>query len=200
MTILISDLGDTVIEKFRSSASGLADFTVLPQKGVWRAVLDRHPRVIDLLQRLQNRRDAEDRAEDGLPIGPEPEPSPTINDLAEENPTFQDLAKRLTKVIRRTADDIRVKRKKHYTYEEWVEFTQLIRFTANEAEKQADDEGMIEWDWIGEYSPMMAEQSEAEFVLDRLCESMNRYVRRMDGDVVDVERRPPDEKPHEKPR
>lgn len=185
MTILISDLGDTVIGKFRRSASGLADFTILPQKGIWRAVVDKHPWLIDWLHRRQN---PEDEEEDGLPTGPEDvDTSPTLDHLAEENLSFQDLAKRLTKVIRRTANDVQEKRKKHYSYEEWVAFTQLIRFTANDAERKADDEGMIEWDWIGESSPMMAEQSEAEFVLDRLCESMHRYVLHMDEDVTGVE-------------
>lgn len=183
MTILIGDLGDTVIGKFKRSASGLADFTVLPQKGVWRAVVDRHPWMVNWLHPRHGRDDPEDGSEDGMPFGPaEAETSPTIDDLAEENPSFQDLAKRLTKVIRKTANDVKEKRKKHYSYEEWVGFTQLIRFTASDAEKKADDERLIEWDWIGEHSPMMAEQSEAEFVLDRLCESMHRYVQHMDDD------------------
>lgn len=185
MTVLIGDLGDTVIEKFRSSASGLADFTVLPQKGIWQNVIDRNPWMLDWLQRRRRKRhNAENGSESGLPVGPDvTETSPTIDELADENPSFQELAKRLTKVIRRTANDVKEKRKHHYSYEEWVEFTQLIRFTANDAERYADD-GMIEWDWIGKHSPMMANQSEAEYVLDRLCESMHRYVKRMDDDTV----------------
>jgi len=41
-----------------------------------------------------------------------------------------------------------------------------------------EEEGLVEWDWIGKDSPMMARQSEPEFVLDRLCESLARYMRR----------------------
>ena len=60
-----------------------------------------------------------------------------------------------------------------------MEFTQLIRFTAkkNGDVDSEEDEGLIEWDWIGEDSPMMSKGSEAEFVLDRLCESMQRYIK-----------------------
>lgn len=191
MTILISDLGDTVIEKFRSSASGLADFTVLPQQGAWKAVVDRNPWVLD----WRKRHDLEDGDEDELPVGPgNTETAPTVEDLAEDELSYQDLAKRLPKVIRRVANDIKEKRKKHYTYEEFVEFAQLIRFTASDTDRNADDQGMIEWDWIGEFSPMMAEQSEAEYVLDRLCESMARYVRSMDEDVPREERGGMDQK------
>jgi hypothetical protein len=42
---------------------------------------------------------------------------------------------------------------------------------------------MVEWDWIGEDSPMMSGQSEPEFVLQRLCESLTRYVRRNQRDM-----------------
>jgi len=62
-----------------------------------------------------------------------------------------------------------------------VEYTRLIRFSRfnpEEMEAEEEDEGLVEWDWIGEKSPMMAEQSESEWVLDRLCESLGRYIRR----------------------
>jgi len=41
-----------------------------------------------------------------------------------------------------------------------------------------DREDLVEWDWIGEDSPMLADITEAEWVLDRLCESLNRYTKR----------------------
>ena len=45
-------------------------------------------------------------------------------------------------------------------------------------DQEESDEGIVKWDWIGEDSPMMAEESECEWILDRLCESMDRYMRR----------------------
>jgi potassium channel subfamily K len=36
--------------------------------------------------------------------------------------------------------------------------------------------GVLSWDWIGEQSPLLAEKTEPEWVLDRLCESLVRYV------------------------
>ena len=49
----------------------------------------------------------------------------------------------------------------------------------NEEDDGDDDSNdPIEWDWIGEGSPMLADITEAEWVLDRLCESLNRYTRR----------------------
>lgn len=181
MTILVSDLGETVINKFKRGTSGLADYTVLPQRGMRRLFIDRNPWLLAWLQRRKQRKEVQEREEEGLPYGPEPEFPPTIDDLAREDVDTRELGKNLAKAIRRVASDIRGSKKKRYSYEEWVEFTQLIRFTAagqTEGEEEEEEEkDLVEWDWIGENSPMMADKSEAEFVLDRLCESLERYVR-----------------------
>lgn len=97
-------------------------------------------------------------------------------------PDANALARQLALAIRRTATDLQLEKPREYTYEEWVEFTRLIRFSAlggpSAALQEDEDEGMIEWDWIGEDSPMMAQQTEPQFVLDRLCESLVRYMKR----------------------
>lgn len=181
MTILVSDLGETVINKFKHGTFKLADFTVLPKYGVWREFVSRHPWLLAWLQERRQKRQSKRRLEEGFQVGPEPEPpvpTPTIEELAVDEPSKQELAQRLSNKIRQTADDMKEGPRKRYSYEEWVEFTQLIRFSASKDGYQAaDDEGLIEWDWIGEDSPMMSKGSEAEFVLDRLCESMQRYIK-----------------------
>ncbi|KAF4539384.1 Voltage-gated potassium channel beta-2 subunit [Lasiodiplodia theobromae] len=240
MTILISDMGDTVISGFKNATSKLADVTVLPKDGIWHDFLQSHPRLLNFLQQAAARR----RIRRGLPLGPsadakgeqegeeeegsrrssppsrsgdlestDPDPDynddhdnddddtedaaarttrpPTVASLAAEDPETESdarLARRLAKAIRDVANDFKADvdrvRPKRYSYEEWVEFTKLIRFTAEgreEEEREEEEEGLVEWDWIGENSPMMAGMSEAEFVLDRLCESLGRYLRRNDG-------------------
>lgn len=206
MTILISDMGDTVISGFKNATSKLADVTVLPKAGIWHDFLQEHPRLLAALQRQAARR----RIKRGIPLGPPPsadveddggntedvadpqgDPDTTSTAIAEERPEDESdevLARRLAKAIRRVAKDLKEDvdkvRPKRYSYEEWVEFTRLIRFTAEsreEEEMEEEMEGLVEWDWIGENSPMMAGMSEAEFVLDRLCESLGRYLRRGPG-------------------
>ena len=115
--------------------------------------------------------------------------APSISALAREaeqdvrsnrNLTYDKLARRLATAIRNVAVDLRAEHQRKYTYEEWVELTRLIRFTseaADEARQDEDEKGMVEWDWIGEDSPLMSGQSEPEFVLHRLCESLTRYVK-----------------------
>ncbi|KAK5138603.1 hypothetical protein LTR08_000191 [Meristemomyces frigidus] len=195
MTILVSDLGETVINRFKHGTVRLADFTILPKAGVWREIVDRHPWLLNWLQQRKDQHDRNRRLEVGFQFGPEPEvlpPAPTIDELANDRVTDEELARMLPLAIRKTADDMKGDPKKRYTYEEWVEFTRLIRFSSKsieEREEEDDEEGLIEWDWIGEDSPMMSKGSEAEFVLDRLCESMQRYIKHITASTLSLDKR-----------
>ncbi|KAH7035446.1 uncharacterized protein B0I36DRAFT_382151 [Microdochium trichocladiopsis] len=129
--------------------------------------------------------------------------------------TAHDFAPQLSAAIRHVARDVKMHPPKNYTFEEWLYFTRLIRYSSRESLKKAttiarnkldegalarneedelvalevakdgeieddkvvEDSGLIEWDWIGEDSPMLSGVSEAEWVLDRLCESLTRYAR-----------------------
>ena len=101
--------------------------------------------------------------------------------MAKEDLSEAELTKKLAFAIRRTAEDLKHHEYTRYTYEEWVEFTRLIRFTkigaAKDLEHDEETEGVVEWDWLSENSPMLSEQSEAEWVLDRLCESLLRLLK-----------------------
>lgn len=192
MTILVSDMGDTIISRFQRGTSTLADFTVLPKYGIWRDLLNHFPKLVNLLQSKADERAAQRRLQQGMQTGPEEgieneeeglRSVPTIEQLAKEESPASDheLVRKLAQFIRSTANDMKHHDHKRYTYEEWVEITQLIRFTSKGRQLQEtaeeDEDGLVKWDWIGENSPMMAGKSEPEFVLHRLCESMSRYAR-----------------------
>ena len=198
MTILISDMGDTIIGKFQRGTNKLADFTVLPKYGIWRDLLNHFPRLVNMLQSKADEHAAKKRLQEGSPAEPEgglkteeaeeeeARVVPSLEQLAtqESPPSDQVLARQLAVFIRRTVDDLRHRNDKRYSYEEWVEITELIAFTSGDRAELAlegwdeheDEHGLIKWDWIGENSPMMAGKSEPEFVLDRLCESLGRYA------------------------
>ncbi len=207
VTILAGDLTTTVVVLFKRWSHAVADVTVLPRYGVWHAgfpVGGVNGKDVEKGMRPStsestaatppNERDRENEREhknDALAAGTI---SPNLADIAEQHdedvankgkiPDAAALARQLALAIRRAAHDLGgiEKDKKKYSYEEWVEFTRLIRFSASGGVQQAlqeeEDEGLIEWDWIGEDSPMMARVCEPEFVLDRLVESLVRYLRR----------------------
>jgi potassium channel subfamily K len=202
MTILISDMGDTVVSAINRGTFTLADWTVMPKAGVWRDFLENHAKLRDWLERKTKEREAKKRVDQGFALqNPDEEAvdedqilggkenPPTLEKLAEEpaDVTEHDLARKLALAIKRTANDLRLDHHKKYSYEEWVEFTRLIRFSSKsseEAEEEEEEEGLVDWDWIGEDSPMLADVSESEWILDRLCESLNRYTRKQAKEVL----------------
>ncbi|KAA8571916.1 hypothetical protein EYC84_001865 [Monilinia fructicola] len=199
MTILISDMSSTVIAAINRGTFTLADWTVMPKEGVWHDFLTKHPRIHEWLSRKTKEREAKKRIRRGFDVqnpddrqisiiddaDPNPEPN-SLGQVVEEieepaEQTEHDLARKLALAIKHVANDLRADKPKKYSYTEWVEFTRLIRFSthsAREVEEEEEDEGLVEWDWIGDDSPMLADVSESEWVLDRLCESLNRYTRR----------------------
>ncbi|CAA9960382.1 Outward-rectifier potassium channel TOK1 channel YORK [Pyrenophora teres f. maculata] len=231
MTILVSDLGDTVVANFKRWSDEVADFTVLPKAGIWRSFLDKHPWLLYWLQRWTERRarkrrlkkgfsvadpretDAarstsslahrgtspnrpEDPGERGVETDIELTQYPTIEALAEEvkadtskTPDRASLSRRLALSIQKVSKDLKIARKR-YTYEEWVEFTRLIRMTDPErldrnlgtasgaTEDDNQEEGLVNWDWIGDDSPMVSGVSESEWLMERLIESLVRLEKR----------------------
>ncbi|KIW94877.1 uncharacterized protein Z519_04855 [Cladophialophora bantiana CBS 173.52] len=180
MTILISDMGDTVISSFKQGTFRLGDLTVLPKAGLWRDIVMQHP----WLWNWMNRRAEKKRLKAGLPFGPADDQGPpdlSLEQIAAEEPTEAELTQRLAWAIRKTADDLQHTPRKRYTYEEWCEFSRLIRFTKVGLDQMQYDEetdGVVEWDWLEENSPMLSQQTESEWILDRLCESLLRLLKK----------------------
>lgn len=201
MTFLISDMGDTVVSAMNRGAFSVADWTVMPREGAWHDFLVHHPSLRNWLQRIHEKREEKKRLKQGFNIADpdmdiegDPEAAlaakgrslstpnvPNLEQLAsKEALSDHDLARKLALAIKRSAQDLHLQPPKKYCYEEWVEFTRLIRFsvyTKEEVEEEEED-GIVEWDWIGDNSPMLADMTESEWILDRLCESLNRYTRK----------------------
>ncbi|GFN21219.1 potassium channel [Aspergillus tubingensis] len=200
MTVLISEMSDTIVVAFKHATSVFADWTVLPQSGKYRDFLRKFPVLYTTLQHREENR----RVNEGFHVGLENEergtraehqhsldhpPTRSLEELASEPDTASGtgsgsastlhFAQQLAYAIQRTTRDVVEGERKRYTYEEWVEFTRLIRFTdpsPDDVVVQEDEYGILNWDWIGKTSPMLATQTEPEWVLNRLCESLIRYV------------------------
>lgn len=235
ITVLVSDMGDTVVHLFKKWSSELADFTVLPKHGIWGDFFEKHPWLLQWILGVQAKKAMKKRLKRGFetadPDAPEEPRCPPQDDADVEeqlgiapndsshgnNTTVRDAAadplaltpassssisQRLALSIKRVAADLRnPSGRKQYEYEDWVEFTHLIRATRGPSRRSntdGEDEelgGLVEWDWLGRESPMMSGVSEPEWLLQRLCESLVRMERHkaegflVDGpsrDVVDV--------------
>lgn len=220
MTMLISKMSDTVVTAFKHGTDKFADYFVMPSAAAYKSAMSHVPIIKDILRRREEQQrikrgfqvsaEADDDIdEEGGPSSsknpekriksksktrpPQHYPQRTIEELARHpEPSQAELAEQLAFAIRRTTTDAREGKRTRYNYEEWVEFTRLIRFThprlrqktSGEGSTSGDDTiiidedeyGVLHWDWIGENSPMLAHQTEPEWVLDRLCESLVRYI------------------------
>lgn len=224
MTMLISQMSDTVVAAFRRATEKFAGYFVMPESGAYKSFLSHLPFVLKIMQKRQEKQrvrrgfqvgaQADDDDDDDVEMEreqspgqntekpkkqkartcpPQVRPLRTIEELARDpNPSQSELAQQLAFAIRRTSQDVSTGKRERYNYEEWVEFTRLIQFTnprsrpssSGEGGQSAGDSividedefGVLNWDWIGENSPMLAHQTEPEWVLDRLCESLVRYV------------------------
>ena len=189
MTILIQEMSSTVVSAVNRGTFTIADWTVMPKKGVAKAFLRSHPRLAERLAQFSLQKAGEKRVERGFEVQDPDEVvrSEGVEGLGkqlerlDEHDNDHVLASKLALAIKRVAHDLRATTPKRYSYEEWVYFTRLIRFSKNSKEEVdllEEEEGLVEWDWIGEDSPMLADITEAEWVLNRLCESLSRYTRR----------------------
>jgi potassium channel subfamily K len=185
--------------------------------GIWRAFVEKHPWLLDWLQHRIDSHESKQRLRKGFDVadprtdtsssphdpddGPE-DPDleltqhPSIPTLAAEaeidesaSPNHASLSRRLALSIKKVSLDFRLPHPKRYTYEEWVEFTRLIRLTTPERLDRdlgttisntgtGNEEGLVDWDWIGNDSPMISGVTESEWLLDRLCESLVRLEKR----------------------
>lgn len=192
MTILISDMGDTVIASFKRGTFKLGDWTVLPKAGLWRELLEKYPWLLLWLQKRSQKAAEKRRLAAGMPVGPEEDirdPALTMEQVSDlDRLDDQALAGKLATAIRHTANHLKNDPPRRYCYEEWAEYTRLIRFSRlskEEIELAEEEQGVVEWDWIGENSPMLSDSTESQWVLDRLCESLNRYMLKQTPSISD---------------
>lgn len=178
VTFLITEMSKTVITAVTRGTSKLTDWTVL---------LDKFQTLRNISQRRQERK----RIARGFQVQDPDEVvprSPTDIEMggAPDTGNHNDLtllANQLALTIKSVAHDLKSPKPKRYTYDEWQHFTRLIRF-GHEGDNTNDSDktnNHVEWDWIGEDSPMLADVTETEWVLDRLCESLDRYTARLRG-------------------
>ena len=185
MTTLISEMSDTIIAAFNRATNYLAGWSVLSNSKQTRTPLVRLPLIRTLLWPRKHKQDiARELPDEGgstdnnSPSQPERSSSTTELKKEQKAPDL-DVAYKLTFAIKRVTQDALPGKSHKYSYEEWAEFMHMIRLShprPDELTVDEDEYGVLNWDWIGEQTPMLSTQTEPEWILDRLCESMIRLV------------------------
>lgn len=222
LTILISNMGDTVIKAFEDFTMWVGSLTVLPDEEGLRAALKvgfKRIRAGRLLQQEDNYRESppkesEQRVEDRLAAHIEEEElgraeeAGEHGDYLERDIRFYHFV--LAKEVRQLMKDVNVSPPRQYDYNEWQYYLRLIRQDENDpslhcrpqVEPQpnnddtpdigtADDDDTVGWSWLGIRSPLMGNQSEPEWLLQRLAATLEKEMRNMSSSNPDKRKQKP---------
>lgn len=208
LTILISNMGDTVIKAFKDFTMWVGSLTVLPDEegltaalkvgwmriktGKWEKNASRDSTTSSSEQRTQDRlmvyiEDEElGRAEEAREHG----------DYLERDIRFYHFV--LAKEVRHLMKDVDNSPPKQYDYHEWEYYLLLIGQSEDDASHHrkpqafthhddggspdigsADDGKKHAWSWLGIRSPLMGNCSESQWLLQRLTAKLESEMRKM---------------------
>lgn len=224
LTILISNMGDTVIKAFKDFTIWVGSLTVLPdEKGLVAALKVG-------LKRFKAGELYEDDEDGHHKGGYGASEQRTLDRLAEhiEEAEFGHAIKAgeegdylerdihfyhfvLAKEIRQLMKDVDISPPREYKYHEWQYYLRLIGQDENDesghrkpqAEHQhndkdspgigtADDGNTVSWSWLGIRSPLMGNQVESQWLLQRLAATLEAEMRKMRSpDAKGKKERPP---------
>lgn len=203
LTILISNMGDTVIRGFKDLTIWMGSLTVLPDEDGMVATLKAGTK------RLRRGKIFETNDQTHLDCVAKHVEEKELAD-AEEAGEHGDTLERdihwyhfvLTKEIRRLMKDVDASPPKQYTYQEWTYFLKLIgqdeadgsghrrpKVQDHHDEHDSPDLGTADgieressehsWSWLGVRSPLMGTKTEAQWLLQRLAATLEEEMRKM---------------------
>ncbi|KAF1945119.1 potassium channel-like protein [Clathrospora elynae] len=209
LTILISNMGDTVIKAFKDFTIWIGSLTVLPaeeglgtalrvgmqrikagkigqgEKGYWKEQSNASDHSTE--DRLAAHIEEEElgKAEEAGEHG----------DYLERDIRFYHFV--LAKEVRQLMKDVDVSPPKQYKYHEWQYYLRLLDQDENDPSHHrkpkvesghddgeapdigtADDRQKREWSWLGIRSPLMGNQKEAQWLLQRLAAKLEAEMRK----------------------
>lgn len=222
LTILISNMGDTVIKAFKDLTIWIGSLTVLPdEKGLgsalkigWKRikagqVRDRHSdngnSAPDASERRMQDRLAGHIEQEELHNA---EKAGEHGDFLERDIRFYHFV--LAKEIRQLIKDTDASPPRQYGYHEWQYYMRLIRQDENDPSLHrspkvdpqhndkdspnigtADDDDTVTWSWLGIRSPLMGNQSESQWLLQRLTAALETEMRNMSSSNEEKRQRKP---------
>ncbi|CAN9256303.1 unnamed protein product [Alternaria alternata] len=223
LTILISNMGDTVIKAFKDFTIWLGSLTVLPdEEGLsaalkvgWRRIksgkigeeerVGYHEGPTSPNEQRTNDRLAAYLEEEELGKAQEADEH---GDYLERDIRFYHFV--LAKEVRKLMKDVESSSSKQYEYHEWQYYLRLVGQDEDDASKHrqpkantrhddgeapdigsADDGKKLAWSWLGIRSPLMGNQSEPQWLLQRLAMKLESEMRKMSSPDEEVRKTKP---------
>ena len=233
LTILISNMGDTVVKIVKDSTIWISEFSILPGETSGKARLRKAATKTPFAKRIEDAPGPTEDAPGGAEmseenrrlgaskgakkLGPLQKVGERLGaDLQEEE--LEDLEEArahgdkigedkhlyhflLVKELRRVMKDVDTTPDKKYSYREWAWFLRLLGEDESDTKhhrqlpldpKTGDSDGRaplgqadanpatgqhgVKWSWIGERSPLMGDQDEPEWLLERLSRKLETLL------------------------
>jgi len=233
LTILISNMGDTVVKAFSDFTIWIGSLTVLPGEHGITATLKssagnffrgggfgtgKPPGMLPEGDRSHEKGAFTDTSLDRLAEHIEEEELGEAEEAGERgDPIERDihfyhfvLARELRQVMR----DVDAAPPKQYTYSEWSYFLQLLGQNESDAsrhrkppikvdrsknhpdlgkagDKDSESGEPYLWSWLGTRSPLMGNKTEAQWIVERLSETIEREMKKMKLSDPEERKQPP---------
>ncbi|KAF9465687.1 hypothetical protein BDZ94DRAFT_1214030, partial [Collybia nuda] len=177
VTILISDMGDTVIGWLKEGVLWLGERTILPEHKRKRQATERQAGM----EQKQKQEDREGRGgEDLRGVRGDVEMLGEVVEREEESRgKGGSLAARIAKEISKVAMNIGHKPPKKYGWHEWTVWLDLLDMGNTSKPEDARDrssQATIGWTWLGDDGPLLSSVTETEWVLRKLCQRLEEVM------------------------
>ncbi|CUS14946.1 unnamed protein product [Tuber aestivum] len=158
LTILISNMGDTVVRMIQKATFWVGAKTILPDLDI----------NISLTQRLKHMK----RTRLGKQLEKSPATTTNTSPGWSHNPQEEKepLPKQLAAEIHMLTKHMTSKPPKKYSFEEWVRFLRLLGI-----EWKAGGE----WSWLDQDGPLASSLSETEWLLEKMCQRLEGNIEKL---------------------
>jgi len=158
LTILISNMGDTIVEMIQKATLWVGAMTVLPYS-------DSNISLTRMFNPMKRTNEEIRLEKSAITTNTPPEREPSLQEGKNDQ-----LLKRLAVEIRTLTKDMTSNPPRNYSYEEWVRFLGLLGIAWNEGDT---------WNWLGEGGPLASLSSETEWLLDKMCQKLEMDTQRL---------------------
>lgn len=180
VTVLISNMGDTVVGWLKAGTLWVGEHTILPDKERRREQSEKR----DMEKDKQEKSQGDDKRTRGLGRDVE-RLGEAVEHAEEEQGREGSLAARIAKEISGVAKDIGRKPPKKYSWHEWTRMLDLMgkkgsgvqgdSASSNCSTRSSHSSG-VDWTWLGDDGPLLSRETETEWVLEKLCTRLEEVL------------------------
>lgn len=176
VTVLISNMGDTVVGWLKHGVLWIGERTILPERQRQRKATKKQAAT----KKKQRQEDTEGHRVDDSEAR---EGLERLGDAVEKGEEGRgrkgSLAARIAKEISTVAKDIGKKPPKKHEWDEWMRWLDLLDMGDSSkpgATGKRSSKEDIDWTWLGDDGPLLSSVTETEWVLQRLCQRLEEVM------------------------